>query len=700
MEDADDANEISQREMTEALFDLSWRDQSLFVQKIQEIHKIFGPEEAHKQIKLLENPYAKSSVVHSPRYALTVLPEYCRKILHEGKTWEIRGQRCGKHLNERICIAESGSGMLVGEMVISESRLISRRELEENPDKHKIEDLNTVGYKNIYAWTVTNVKAYSQPKPYRRPMGTVNWVDLEYYEPERASQRRRASMECANVDCNFGLTKKGGRGKPFASSQDGARFDCCLFCDPDAFLAALHFHEAQSVHRALARLAKRDPDLRAQAVQRIRDMRGPQVAARFVLRCGPRRPRMKKVKKTTVSLEEILKPRQPPAKLEDEQSQATRDEIQRKQRKALKKKFPSIYADEARDESTWMPPRAVNFRNWCLRDSWRACSQCKRMVPQDYRRSHAKGTAKGNPQIKACAHCKSGGNQGYWAPTPDDVPRRLRKLSARTIEALRPFQIHPTGAIYAPNGYLVHLDMMQFSFKPVSVEVALTHLPRKERRRGEKALRYLKRADGTADTSAYLDFWRMHQNFLQQRERAIERGDTWAEAPIKRMPANFIETAGLECALWPHLYWNKKMTETYVRSQDARRLSRQRATMDAEDDDEMGGEDAAWRPPATRQSAKASFLAKVHSAVIGYNSDGQLLQFIYDLWLFTTIGGAKNASGIGVREALATKPYSPEVWRTYHLALVDLQKQIGWPTLFITIAPYEWSFPYHAWLED
>ena len=60
MEDADDANEISQREMTEARFDLSWRDQSLFVQKIQEIHEILGPEEARKQIKLLENPYAKS----------------------------------------------------------------------------------------------------------------------------------------------------------------------------------------------------------------------------------------------------------------------------------------------------------------------------------------------------------------------------------------------------------------------------------------------------------------------------------------------------------------------------------------------------------------------------------------------------------------------------------------------------------------
>ena len=32
--------------------------------------------------------------------------------------------------------------------------------------------------------------------------------------------------------------------------------------------------------------------------------------------------------------------------------------------------------------------------------------------------------------------------------------------------------------------------------------------------------------------------------------------------------------------------------------------------------------------------------------------------------------------------------------------MVDAQRQLGWPSLFLTIAPYEWSFPYHHWLED
>ena len=344
-----------------------------------------------------------------------------------------------------------------------------------------------------------------------------------------------------------------------------------------------------------------------------------------------------------------------------------------------------------------MPPRAAAFRTWCLEDSWRACSKCRRMVPQPFQASHAKGSAKRDPQFPACSHCKSAGSQGYWAPTPEDVPRKLRKLSVRIIEALRPFDVHTGGTFRAPNGYLVHSDMMQFSFKRISVEDALAKLSKRERRRGEKALLYLLRS---RSPSAYARFWQLHHRFLDSRHRAIQRGETWSGAPVKRLPANFIETVGLECALWPHLYWSLDMTETYVRSQDARRLRRVRQSLDADIAEEEGDNADTGPSVGTRQSAKASFLAKVHSAVIGYNSDEKLLHFVYDLWLFTTLGGAKNSAGIGIREALASKPYSPEMWRTYHTALVDLQKQIGWPSLFITIAPYEWSFPYHRWLED
>ena len=144
------------------------------------------------------------------------------------------------------------------------------------------------------------------------------------------------------------------------------------------------------------------------------------------------------------------------------------------------------------------------------------------------------------------------------------------------------------------------------------------------------------------------------------------------------------------------------MTETFVRSIDKRRLRRlpggRLREMELEEMDRDGADGAAEKP--THQSAKASFLAKVHGSLIGYGSDALLLHFVWDLWMWSSIGGAKNASGLALREALANKPFSPEMWKTKHLALVDLQKQIGWPSVFITISPYEWSMPYHSSVED
>ena len=236
------------------------------------------------------------------------------------------------------------------------------------------------------------------------------------------------------------------------------------------------------------------------------------------------------------------------------------------------------------------------------------------------------------------------------------------------------------------------MDMLRFSFKTEPVEEALARLPRKARRKGEKALEYLL----NSDLSSYGRFWQLHQRFLAKRKRQIRRGDTGPGAPVKRLPVNFIETVGLECSLWPHLYWRTDMTETHTRSMDVRRRKRWRRS----DAWESSGSDEAGESGPGRQSAKASFLAKAHSCVIGYNGDPTLLQFVYDLWLFTTVGTARSSTSSSIRQALASKPYSPELWRGYHAALVDLQRQIGWPDLFATIAPYEWSFPYHVWHED
>ena len=240
----------------------------------------------------------------------------------------------------------------------------------------------------------------------------------------------------------------------------------------------------------------------------------------------------------------------------------------------------------------------------------------------------------------------------------------LRRLSSDVIEALRPLQVHTGPAERADHGYAVHTDVIRFSFKTWSVEEALWELPKKERKKGLAAYAFLL----ASSDSSYKDFALLHNKFLLTRGRAIRRGEISFEDPVKRLPV----LADGCC-------------RDHVRSTDKRRLRREPGGRLREEEVEEEAEQR-W----THQSAKASFLAKARSGLLGYGSDPQLLHFVWDLWMWSSLAGAKNASGIGLREALSSKP----------LALVDLQSQIGWPSLFITISPYEWSFPYALWLED
>jgi hypothetical protein len=172
--------DAEQWENTALLFEARQQDPAVFQQKLQDIEAIFGEEELATQLQFLQEytstrekaaaaaaaaaaeaapavPAAGSASMSSaaqaspeepatetPGWALTIKPKWCGKILNGTKTWEIKGQNCKKHLHERICIAESGSGMLVGEMTICESKKISRQDLEENTHLHGNEDLSII----------------------------------------------------------------------------------------------------------------------------------------------------------------------------------------------------------------------------------------------------------------------------------------------------------------------------------------------------------------------------------------------------------------------------------------------------------------------------------------------------------------------------------------------------------------------------
>ena len=53
-----------------------------------------------------------------------------------------------------------------------------------------------------------------------------------------------------------------------------------------------------------------------------------------------------------------------------------------------------------------------------------------------------------------------------------------------------------------------------------------------------------------------------------------------------------------------------------------------------------------------------------------------------------------------MRVMMKDHSFSPLYWKSVHWALVDMVRQMGYPKLFWTISPYEWSMPYHEWMLD
>ena len=205
---------------------------------------------------------------------------------------------------------------------------------------------------------------------------------------------------------------------------------------------------------------------------------------------------------------------------------------------------------------------------------------------------------------------------------------------------------------------------------------------RTKRGKVQKAYDYLRSKEAK---SAYGSLVKKHNKFLRQHPDAsdIER----------RRPLQFIETPGVECALWPTLYWCREMCETVERATDSRR-HRQRYVEALSDEEE----DAV---PEERHSVKRSFMRKVLGPIIGYSQDFELLQFVYDLTMWSRIGGGKNARpDLPLRLVLKGETFSPLYWKTKHQALIDMQRQCGFPSLFKTMAPWEFSFPYHVAVLD
>ena len=158
---------------------------------LQEIQEILGPDEVVRQMSLLAATTCEAvgdllqeeAVEGQPRrstpdWALSVKKEWCECIFQHGKSWEIRGCHCRAHLGERVAIAQAGSGHLVGEVTIVESRELSQAELTAAVALHQVQDLSRIACRRPHVWVLERVQAYAHPKPYRHPIGCVAWIPL------------------------------------------------------------------------------------------------------------------------------------------------------------------------------------------------------------------------------------------------------------------------------------------------------------------------------------------------------------------------------------------------------------------------------------------------------------------------------------------------------------------------------------------
>jgi hypothetical protein len=334
---------------------------------------------------------------------------------------------------------------------------------------------------------------------------------------------------------------------------------------------------------------------------------------------------------------------------------------------------------------------AKGLQAWCEQGSWGMCPTCGLLNPRDlfqpdmHRQSFS-------PEIRAsaCQGCSAKHNK--MVPTPEDVPEALRNLAWEVVVALRPLDIDVGSERRANAGYRQKTRMITFLWAAQSVDGKIEALPDHSlRKQARKAFKYLKKSG----EASYAHFYEEHKKFLRRRDgSATDRERT--------RPLHFIEQMGIETALWPHLYWRTDMCESHQRMNEVRLRNLRKKDDEAELSDSSSEDSDEEDKKKTREhSIKKSFQAKLLSPLLGYASDFELLQFVYDLHLWTDLGSKANLQkGVPMRILMKGHTMSPLYWDDVKHGLFDLVQQIGFPLLYWTFSPFEMSYPYHEYMLD
>ena len=180
-------------------------------------------------------------------------------------------------------------------------------------------------------------------------------------------------------------------------------------------------------------------------------------------------------------------------------------------------------------------------------------------------------------------------------PQPEDIPVALQRLRPRVLAALRLLDVDAGVYQRASHGYRVHTAMIRFIWASTSVDNKIQALPKKkDRRRATKALRHLL----TCTDSAYQTFYDFHPDFLRSHGTNIEE-------KLRKLPLSFLETRGLECAVWPEIYWHRNLCETVTRAHHENCRKRQRAARQQQTGDSTSSSNASSHEPVKADCGEA-----------------------------------------------------------------------------------------------
>ena len=531
--------------------------------------------------------------------------------------------------------------------------------------------------------------------------------------------------------CKFGLTLRG------KAAQTHGRRDRCVVCDAEALRTMCESYQGRK--KLMEMLQKMHPRSRKKAIlERIPpDRRGhfedllplandpaaqddaPRAARGRKRRRSAGAPRALEEPPVTVdaALAELRRARaewgEPLAKFrragarptdaETSEYQKSKGDVQRR----VRGKFGAAGDIHGRAElkgdvnGTGLPPATESKRShqlelWATAGSWGVCKVCLVRQTRDCVPANFDSVPPPYIDQKKCWRCQA--KRDYFVPTFDNMPKQLQNLTDTAAGALSPVKINcgPEIRSLSSAGFRQHAQMMTFSWHCVSVRRHIRkELNREDREAATIAFNYLYEHNPT------------YQKFVDEQEEFLREHPDATEQQLKRW-VSFIEREGVECALWPRLFWKKEMCFTVERLTDPRKIRREKrgkkrlATAEertknvdpyAAPQDEKEGED----DDGPLHSIRLSYQAKALGPLLDYGSSYEILHFVFDLTLWTTLGARKNVAGaVPMRVMMKGHPMSPLYWRAVQNALIDMVRQCGYPKLFMTTAPYAKTFPYHV----